>query len=155
MKFSYPTFAIAFLLSTTSIVTYACGCVRNPTWTLKDELNSSSLAVKGKVISVTDYIAPEFPWPQKLFRLVIKNKYKSPVNTPDTVSIITGQDGADCGYAFKIGKEYIVYATNWEQKDTIRKVIKESILDMFYTSICTLTKETNRKELVRLNRLTH
>lgn len=155
MKFSHPIFVLGVLLSTASISTYACTCVRNPNWTLKNELNSVSLAVKGKVISVTDYTAPEFPWPQKLFRLIIENKYKSPINTPDTVSIITGQDRADCGYAFKIGKEYIVYATNWGQKDAIKKATEASSPTMFYTSICTLTKETNRKELAKLNRLAH
>ena len=155
MKFSHSIFILSVLLSTASISSYACTCVRNPKWTLKDELNSVSLAIKGKVISVTNYTAPEFPWPQKLFRLVIEYRYKSPVNTPDTVSIVTGQDGASCGYAFKIGKKYIVYATSWEQKGTIKKATEASSPGMFYTSICTLTKETNRKELAKLNRLTH
>ncbi|MCK8495885.1 hypothetical protein M0L20_28725 [Spirosoma sp. RP8] len=155
MKFSHSIFVLAVLLLSANISAYACSCVRNPNWTLKDELNSVSLAAKGKVISVTDYTDPEFPWPQKLFRLVIKTKYKSPVNTPDTVSIVTGRDGADCGYAFKIGKEYIVYATNWEPKGTIKKATKAISPSMFYTSICALTKETNRKELAKLNRLAH
>lgn len=154
MKLSHLILTLAILLSTGGMPIYACTCVRNNNWTLKDELNSVSLAVKGKIVSVTEYADSEFPWSQKLYRLVIENKYKSPINLPDTVSIITGQDGASCGYAFIIGKEYIVYATNWGQKSVIKKAIEASSPSMFHTSICSLTKETNLKELAKLNRLT-
>lgn len=155
MKVSRLILTVAALLTTAGQPADACTCVRNNNWTLKDELNSVSLAVKGKVLSVTDYRDSESAWPQKLYKLVIENRYKSPLNTPDTVSIITGQDGATCGYGFKLGKEYIVYATNWEPKNTINKATAVNPPGMFYTSICSLTKESNQKELAQLNRLVH
>ena len=132
MKISCLILTLTVLLSTDSISTYACTCVRNNKWTLKDELNYVSLAVKGRVISVTDYTGSEFPWLQKRFKLVIENRYKSPLNTPDTVSIITGQDGASCGYAFKIGKDYIVYATNWGQKSDGSKLTRHVLHQYLY-----------------------
>ncbi len=155
MKFSHLILILSVLLSTASMSTYACTCVRNNKWKLKDELNFVSLVVKGKVISVTDYTDSEFPGSKKLFRLIIENRYKSPVDTPDTVSIITGHDGASCGYEFKVGKEYIVYATNWEQKNAIKNATETSLPGMFYTDICTSTKETNLKELAKLKRLAY
>ncbi|RZM21620.1 MAG: hypothetical protein EOO88_32335 [Pedobacter sp.] len=155
MKVSRLILTVAALLTTAGLPADACTCVRNNNWTIKDELNSVSLAVKGKVFSVTDYRDSESAWPQKLVKLVIEKKYKSPLNTPDTVSIIMGQDGATCGYGFKLGKEYIVYATNWEPKNTISKATAVNPPGMFYTSICRLTKESNQKELAQLNRLVH
>ena len=126
MKLIYFILMLTAIQATTSILTYACTCVRNNKWTLRDELNAVSLAVKGKVISVTDYTDSEFAWPQKLVRLVIEHRYKSPINIPDTVSIITGQDGATCGYGFKVAKAYIVYATNWKPKSSAKKAAEAS-----------------------------
>lgn len=117
------------------------------------------MVVKGKIIGVTDYNDSNAPWRYKLFKLVIEKKYKAVLSMPDTVSIITGQDGGSCGYAFKIGKEYIVYGRIHKQINTLsddseNKPIEDNSHTLFETDICTSTKETNRQELTALKRLT-
>lgn len=151
------------LLASRTTPTYACSCVHNPKWTLKREVNSVDIVVKGRIISVTDYSDSNPPWKCKLFRFLIENKYKIPFSTPDTISVITGQDGSSCGYTFRTGKEYILYGRIKSQKNatidlppekSTKKPIQTASHTMFETDICTLTKEANKKELTKLKRLT-
>lgn len=153
-----PTYFISalcvWLLLSNMTSSHACMCVRHKNWTLRYELSTVNLAVKGRIISVDDYKDPDFQWPLKLFRLVVDNRYKAPANTPDTLSIITGRDSDGCGYAFKLGRNYIVYATDWNPTGAASNQSKKGPRMIFYTDICTATKESNRKELAQLRRLT-
>ncbi len=149
----YVTLSMFFLLSGVTS-TYACTCVRYRSWTLKYELNKATLAVKGRIISGNEYKDPDFQWPLKLFRLVIDRRYKAPVGTPDTLSIITGRYSDGCGYAFKLGRDYIVYATDWNPTGAASTKSTTSPRSVFYTDICAATKESNKKELAQLRRLT-
>jgi hypothetical protein len=151
------------LLTSGTMASYACSCVHNPKWTLTDKVNSVDMVVKGKIISVADYSDSLFPWHYKLFRLVIEKTYKTPFTTPDTISIITGQDGSSCGYAFKLGKEYIVYGRIHRQTNARISLQPDNAASepgganthtLFETDICTSTKESNKRELTGLKRLT-
>ncbi|WP_288426879.1 hypothetical protein [uncultured Spirosoma sp.] len=149
----YVTLGIVFLLSAVTS-TYACTCVRPKNWTLKYELSKATVAVKGRIISGTDYNDPDFQWSLKLFKLVVDRRYKAPAGTPDTLSILTGRDSGLCGYAFKLGHDYIVYATGWNPTGATPDESKSGPNAIFQTDICTATKESNRKELAQLRRLT-
>lgn len=134
------------------------------------------MVVVGKVISVTNYAdttaffkrvgsdqVSYTIWPYKLYKFAVHRKYKSRVNMPDTLSIISGVDGGLCGYAFKVGKEYIVYGEMWKQKSVVvrqrngkvkRSITAEGSHHTFYTDICRLTQEANHKELSKLKSIT-
>ena len=147
--------ALCFLLLLSGVTsTYACTCVRYKNWTLKHELSTVTLAVKGRIISAADYKDPDFQWSLTLFRLVVDRRYKAPAGTPDTLSILTGRDSGLCGYAFKLGRDYIVYATDWNPTGAAPDKAKPGPRAIFHTDICTATKESNRKELAQLKRLT-
>ena len=61
----------------------------------------------------------------RIFRFSVDQAFRG-VNDSQ-VSVITGQGAGDCGYDFKIGEQYLVYASRDSQK-------------MLYTSICSRTK---------------
>lgn len=151
--YTYITLGISLLLPGVTS-TYACTCVRHKQWTLKYELSKATIAVKGQIISGTDYKDPDFQWPLKLFKLVIDRRYKAPTGTSDTLSIITDRYSDGCGYSFKLGRDYIVYATDWNPTGAAPNKSKAGSEMLFYTNICTATKESNRKELAQLRRLT-
>ncbi|MBL0067624.1 MAG: hypothetical protein IPP39_03715 [Chitinophagaceae bacterium] len=50
----------------------------------------------------------------KVFSLAVDTKFKAGKITSDTVQIVTGYGGGDCGYEFEIGKDYIVFAEAWK-----------------------------------------
>ena len=101
--------------------------------------------------------------------MVIEKKFKSTLDLPDTIYVLTSIESNNCGYpylpSFEQGAlpdsyyQYIVYGDRWIEK-TITKSkkgkryvgqIKESLLkDTFFTSICRRTQNVNSDELRRL-----
>jgi hypothetical protein len=161
--------------------TFACTCIGKDKQTTENELSFVDLAVKGKVIAVKNFdyydtasysvVGIKFDPKQsgyfirkyKIYTLVIDAKFKATKITSDTIQIVTGYGGGDCGYEFEIGKEYIVYGETWKEKTIAvrykkrrdkRKLIETTIANRFYTDICRLTQDTNAKELDKLKRLT-
>jgi len=174
---------ILCILFLTSAMTksFACTCIGKDKQTTQNELNFVDLAVKGKIISVSDFIyydtvaysfsGLKFDSKQadylirkyKVFTLIIDKKYKGTEKLADTIQIVTGYGGGDCGYEFEVGKEYIVYAEAWKEKaisvrhkkrKAKRKITETVIANKFYTDICRLTQDANAKELENLKRLT-
>ena len=149
--------------------------------TTENELNFADIAVKGKIIAVTNFdyydtsaysvAGLKFDSKQsgylirkyQVFTLVVDTKFKVSKITSDTIQIVTGYGGGDCGYEFEVGKDYIVFAEAWKEK-TIklrhkkrkvkRKLTEITIANKFYTDICRLTQDANEKELTNLKRLT-
>ena len=169
------------ILTHLTTATFACTCIGKDKQTTENELNFVDLAVKGKIIAVTNFdyydttsysvAGLKFDSKQsgylirkyKVFTLVVDTKFKATKNTSDTVQIVTGYGGGDCGYEFEIGKEYIVFAEAWKEKAIIlrhkkrkikRKLTEITIANKFYTDICRLTQDSNEKELINLKRLT-
>jgi hypothetical protein len=68
-----------------------------------------------------------FKYRERVFRFSVDQAFRG-VNGSQ-VSVMTGQGGGDCGYGFKIGELYLVYAYRDNQKK-----------DMLSTSICTRTR---------------
>jgi hypothetical protein len=64
---------------------------------------------------------------QRVVRLIVEERFRGDVEKVET-EVVTGWGGGDCGYGFKTGERYMVYAHR-NEKD--RKL---------YTSICTRTR---------------
>ena len=128
---------LAFFL--TAITSSACTCIGKDKQTTENELSFADIAVKGKVISVTDYTyydtaayflsgmklnlnqSSYLVRKYKLYKLTIHKKFKSSTNMPDTISIITWAGDGDCGYEFEVGKDYIIYGETWKEKSIVIK----------------------------------
>ena len=162
-------------------MTFACTCIGKDKQTTETELNYVDLAIKGTVISVTkfdyydtvgiSFLGQKFDSKQtgylirkyKVFTLVVDNKFKTTTNLADTIQIVTGYGGGDCGYEFEVGKEYIVYGESWKEKIITvrhkrrkdkRRLTETIVANKFFTDICNLTQEANAKELNNLKHLT-
>lgn len=160
---------------------FACTCIGKDKQTTENELNLVDLAVKGKIISVTNFdyydttayslAGLKFDPKQagylirkyKVFTLIVDNKYKATKNMADTIQVVTGYGGGDCGFEFEVGKEYIVYGEAWKEKAISvrhkkrkdkRRITETVIANKFYTDICRLTQDANPKELGNLKLLT-
>ena len=158
-------FSILFLL----IITHksnACSC--NYEKTLMEELKSRDLVVKATILSIdtliyTDTIKFREIKTLKdystiyvinyLIKVLVLKKFKGEI-IADTIPIITGLGGGDCGFPFEIGKEYLIYAN----KRNYSKISKDSIkaqknkeykiptthLIAYETNICTWTIMYNK-----------
>jgi hypothetical protein len=131
----------------------ACSCVG--TNTIKQELRKSNVVFVGRVLSHRTFIVVDSALPKGFtmkmaeYRILKSRIYKGEIKT-DTISIITGIGGGDCGLEFIVGEEYIVYAKYLEQYfDSGNKIDK-----FLYTNICTRTTKTNNKELRKIRKLT-
>lgn len=169
------------LLSALPKFSKACTCIGKENQSTQNELQFVDVAVKGRVISMSDYVYYDTATYSllgtkldpsqsgylirrfKLFKFVVDTKFKSATNLPDTLYVITGQGGGDCGYEFEVGKEYIVYGDVWKEKTvavqqrkqkTKRRIVETIKEATYYTDICRLTQESNSKELDNLRKLT-
>jgi 5-hydroxyisourate hydrolase-like protein (transthyretin family) len=66
--------------------------------------------------------------PERLVRLTVESSFRGGVEGAET-EVITGWGGGDCGYEFKMGGRYLVYAYRGEQDQKL------------YTSICSRTRQ--------------
>ena len=178
-KFKHTLLILTLLLSN-SIDTFSCTCIGLETQTIEKAFDFSELIVKARVISVDYYNdtlgqslnGTKFDSAKsgyliqrlKLFKLVVTEKFKSVPKLSDTISILTGLGNGDCGFMFKIGKEYIIYAEPWFDKQIVAKskkwkskssIVKTKSRTTFYTDICDFTKESNVEELEKLKSLSH
>ena len=130
------TFALLILLQ---IEASACSC-KIPVFgetlkkQVKDEIDESAAIFSATVLKVTekrenDYVAVEI----KIIKV-----WKG--NLSQKVTILTGRDDGDCGFRFKVGTNYLVYAH--QSSDDLSKLA---------TSICTRTKRfTEAKAEIKL-----
>lgn len=78
--------------------------------------------------------------------------------TTQTIRIITGMGGGDCGYSFKAGKSYIVYATKQPYilidsfNDENKISFKSHDEPLFETNVCAGTTDQVKQEEVILKR---
>ncbi len=123
----------------------ACTCIGEST--VEGGFKNSDAVFTGTVIG-TDTIRPEpvnvgtevvfFPY-RRDFLFLVETSYKG-VHVKDTVRILTGLGGGDCGFRFQAGKSYIVYAYKDESK-------------ALHTNICKRTTRYNAEEAAALNQL--
>jgi len=70
----------------------------------------------------------DFNWTPRAFKFAVEQAYLGVAGTE--VEVSTGYGGGDCGYQFKLGERYLVYAYKYKDKLT--------------TGVCTRTKPFNR-----------
>ena len=180
LKHTIVVLFIHLLTMVVSTEAFPCTCISFDEQRTEAEFKFSDLAVKGRIIAESEYTyydTAELTLAKirfdkktysylirkyKVFSLVIDSKFKSTTPIRDTIQILTGFGGGDCGYQFELGKEYIVYVQSWKEKNiTIqrkkrkdkRMVVETSVENKFYTDICRFTQKANSKELEKLKRL--
>ena len=158
---------------------FACKCVNENT--LKEEFTATEIIFNGVVISKSlicvketmtsskaDLLEKEIISKKDLnkflnqeliyeVKLKISEVYKG-VKTQKIITIFTAIHSGACGYrAFKIGKEFIVYASSKSylyHKFNSFGVINLEKENTFWTNHCTKTKEFNKEEAQQLQKLT-
>ncbi len=147
----------------------SCSCQNKNS--IYDAYESADVIVQGKVISITQYIASEFPFTEKFngtvktykykVSIVIKKNLKGDFDKGDTIIISTGLGGGDCGFKFGVGEYYIVYgmennldqyANFIEERKKWYKTHPGSYV-RFETGICNRTKIKDRKEIKSLRKI--
>jgi hypothetical protein len=162
---------ILFALTIFSTNSYSCTCFPI---SVKESIKKSNAIFIGKVLKVdTIKVIPQnfisakistsdsgFYTVGHLVLLKVKKIFKGK-SFSDTVYIMTGQGGGDCGYNFEINKNYIIYAKkeDYYLVDSEDKVTSKYITHKqtyLTTNDCDRTTENIRKEekllMVRLNR---
>lgn len=109
MKKVMPIFAFIFIsilpMGTFPSIVSACKCAELPS--VKEEFERSQAVFSGKVLDVREKkSSKEYITKSVLFE--VTNTWKG--GKQSQIIITTGQGGGDCGFDFKEGKEYLVYA---------------------------------------------
>ena len=139
-------FLILFLVS---FYSFACTCLGK--LTLKESFKQSDVIFWGevknkKLISIKN---PEVNFTVKYYKVSfeVKEIFKGRIKK-DTITILTGIGGGDCGYHFKIGKDYVVYARYEKVYNLI--VLKEKVPKFLFTNICTRTTYKTEEEIKKI-----
>jgi hypothetical protein len=85
-----------------------------------------SAVFAGTVQSITDRTGPSVFFRERRVRLVVAEAFRGVAS--QEVDVDTGNGGGDCGYSFKVGESYLVYAQLAKDGQTLT------------TSICTRTR---------------
>jgi len=88
-------------------ITSACSCAKLPT--VEDGFQHSKAVFSGKVIDIKDKKTIQ-GYMSKSVLFEVSNTWKGVEQSQ--IMITTGQGGGDCGFDFKEGKEYLVYAND-------------------------------------------
>ncbi|MBB6237126.1 hypothetical protein HDC90_001744 [Pedobacter sp. AK013] len=152
---------IILFLCLINIPAIACSCYE---LTTKEAISNARIVFKGKVISkvlthdlsalstikTSDTTNINYLMTQRLLMAVIKikiNKRYKGKTTSDTVTVITPNNGASCGFNFIIGNEYIVYATNYDATFRSSKFERRSKdINTYWTNLCSRTMLSDQSE---------
>ena len=148
-----------------SYTSVACTCVGNGKATIQQNVKNAVLTVHGIILreEVYNYVDSTISYldekgmttfhkgREKMYTMVITDVFKVPYNTPDTIKIITGFGGGDCGFEFQVGKSYIVYGKFWKERNS--DFYRGSSREKFWTDICWPTELSNAAQLAELKSL--
>lgn len=137
----YSLFSMIFLVSN---ISFSCNCVGNIS--AKKEIKTSDVVFKGKVIEKSLFVvdtlfANEYVYKAK-YKIELDIVYKGKKIKNKYVTVITGVGNGDCGYEFKKGENYIVYA-KLENKYYPKG---DRVSTFLYTDICKRTTNKVNKE---------
>jgi Carboxypeptidase regulatory-like domain len=119
-------FVITFSIAALDVNACTCGGAGTPC----ESLGSADAVFVGTVVSLRENERPKQPdrsdsgLMPRTFKFSVEQAYLGVVGTE--IEISTGYGSADCGYPFKIGQRYLVYADRYKEQ--------------LNTSICTGTK---------------
>jgi hypothetical protein len=127
MRYLILVLAVVGWLTVTSSVVQACSCMTPGTPC--ESYGTASAVFVGTAVSVRELEKPKpedrDTWQYgRVFKFSVEQSYLG-VDGAE-VEILTGGGGGDCGYQFKIGSRYLVYAHGYQNR--------------LSTSICTRTK---------------
>ena len=120
---------ITFSFTSSTVTACSCGSPGSPC----ESFGSASAVFVGTPVSVSENQRPKekdatkFDWNPIVVKFSVEQSYLGVSGTE--IEIFTGRGGGDCGYRFKIGQRYLVYATQYENK--------------LVTSICFRTRPFN------------
>jgi hypothetical protein len=128
---------------------FACSCIGQST--VKSELKRSDVVITGTVINKSEFFVMDSLTKIKISRaryiVAIKSIYKGRLRKP-VIEIISGVGGGDCGFDFKVGSDYIIYAKYqaryYAQGPTVKKFL--------HTDICWRTRMKNISEIAELTK---
>lgn len=121
------TLACVTLLLLSARTAYACSCV-DPGPPCQ-AYGAASAVFSGRVTEITSFTSNDEPlrgYRQRLVRFAVSQAYRGISGT--LAETITGKGGGDCGYPFRVGESYLVYAYQ-SPKD-----------NKLYASICSRTR---------------
>ena len=106
--------ALLILTLLFSIGSYACDC--DGILTVENAYKQYGTIVTGKIISVRPYNSRIYQsgdetveeYSNVTVKIEITNSFKG--QSKNTIEIITGIGGGDCGYEFIVGEEYLIFA---------------------------------------------
>lgn len=155
MRFHY--FFTLLLILLFKFQSRACSCIGESS--VKEEIKQHAAVFVGTVIHSeeiriidTSYSMQQISRAEMKFWLVVETTYKGNELT-DTVFVYTGTGGGDCGFDFKVGQQYIVYAENLREEDRFERSVTNSLKGIFYTTICTRTKPFNAQEILEIEKV--
>ena len=157
-----------FFLSSTKIFACECSFIKS----VKEEIKSSNYVAVGKVLKIEYIYIPNSTNKNKKIRttksLNRMNMFSGIVLSKITFeisetfkgtqkrkkrTIYTGIGGGDCGFYFKSGERYLIYANHnsYTTKD-LRKG-KRKFKNALYTSNCKRTKKYSHKEIRQIKEI--
>jgi hypothetical protein len=142
LKLTLLLTAFSFALHLMTIDTLACSCVKG--LTIKEEFERTDFVFIGDVIEITPGsqarvvlpigLSSKSEWRLDNYEVLIVTFQVSEWLKGDgqsTCQTITAPHTAACGYPFKVGQRYLVYADNWkkeaEESDTPEVVRQELV----------------------------
>lgn len=143
---------VLFLIIIQCYLCLACTCIGKRS--VKEEFSKADVVFVGKILSRNNFLVEDssLPLGYKMYKVRYKvlnvTLFKGDVKQ-DTIEIITGLGGGDCGVEFKIGSDYIIYSffenKYFPQGKTVNKYL--------YTDICKRTRlSTDFEEIKVLNK---
>ncbi|OKL36865.1 hypothetical protein [Domibacillus mangrovi] len=104
----------------------ACSCAKPPD--VKEEFSLSKAVFRGKVTEIDEKKSVS-GFPTKSVRFEVNETWKGV--SQSQVNVTTGNGGGDCGYEFRKGQEYLVYANDSDMYGSSEQTV----------IICSRTKE--------------
>jgi hypothetical protein len=121
-----------------------CYCVSG---TMSDSFKNSNLIIIGTVLSVRDESPKRELNFYKIYTVQIEKLYKGHYRRK-TVEIVSGAGDEDCGFYFKHGEKYIIFARIFIGSSSKISFPNKS----FFTDECTRTKKYNEKEVEEIKK---
>jgi hypothetical protein len=139
MKKTYTILILLFFIPTFGF-SCSCGAMNN----VRNALKNSDVVLVGKIINLERFL-PSTNDNSLLnyfsYTVLIQKLYKGKIKTKNLIVTSTGDN---CRYPFKIGEEYIIYATYFARSENTKKQL--------FTSICDRTARINKDEIAELTR---
>lgn len=117
---------ILFLIASLfSIKTFACNC--NPGGTIESNIQAADVIIKARILSISysdkldtfnvviegdpkNVFSKYWKFYVKIYKVIVEETYKGKLKS-DTISIVTGMNGAHCGLVMNINDTFIIYGT--------------------------------------------